>query len=72
MKMRQFRRHQAVRRHSEMLAVVNASLDSQDKAYRRNRRKEQLVKMIGTTIFWLEVVMITLGTIIAMIFVLSF
>ena len=60
MKMRQIRR-QAVRRHSEMLAVVNASIENQDKAYRRNKRKEQLVKMIGTTIFWLEVVMITLG-----------
>lgn len=71
MKMRQIRR-QAVRRHSEMLAVVNASIENQDKAYRRNKRKEQLVKMIGTTIFWLEVVMITLGMIIAMIFVLSF
>ena len=71
MKIRQIRR-QAVRRHSEMLAVVNASLDSQDKAYRRNKRKEQLAKMIGTTIFWLEVVMITLAMIIAMIFVLSF
>ena len=65
MKIRNIRR-QAIRRHSDMLAVVNASLVAQENQDRRQKRKELLLKLFDSSVFWIKVALITLVSIITM------
>ena len=71
MKIRNMRR-QAIRRHSDMLAVVNANLAAQEKLERSNKRKKHLSQLLNSTWFWIKVTLITLASIITIILFMSF
>ena len=71
MKIRNMRRH-AIRRHSDMLAVVNANLAAEEKLERSNKRKKLLFQLWNSTWFWIKVTLITLASIITIILFMSF
>lgn len=71
MKIRNMRR-QAIRRHSDMLAVVNANLAAEEKLERSNKRKKLLFQLWNSTWFWIKVTLITLASIITIILFMSF
>ena len=71
MKIRNMRR-QAIRRHSDMLAAVNANLAAQEKSERSNERKKYLSQLLSSVWFWIQVSLITLASIITITLFMSF